>query len=1129
MKKREEKRKLCIDAYLQVSPSRSIHQIRAYVSKRRKQNLLKEKERERTSERRIAQEKPADQQPVERENKREARHERKGEERRGKKRKEEERRGKKRKEEERRGKERRRQRFAPNIEVTFGKKGFEENISGRDATVGRRRRGERRRRMDMSHNGQENTEKCSNVCSDEYNNEKFVHIERKLKVNRNNFLKETEQRCEGYAQSYNSYDIFPYGGLYYNDIIIKDVLKLTCKNYDDVGNRSTQDGHADGEYYLFLGAGLMKEEHVRKKHRSKNKMVFVLFINEMMLNRLRREQNESNRGNTRWGGDNHSKASAQLEQHQWQHQQQKGNRCESREGLTSDCQTGQVASNERGTAEVVSNYHRDKVNGTHFVSEKKRKIERSNRLKDLDDVLNEKIRNKNMFIKTRASFFYEDIRDKEGGTCTDVNRNKKNVDFESFYNHRKNENEHNTRKNNDVIYSGVPYERVVWPESGASAQIPKHGQEENTYDGSDCHHDGDNYDYDYYANRYYSNRYYDHYYDYDYDEYGNPIGGTSSARNVYADRSSVFLLSVLHHQDSVCSVKWKEGTYEKFSILVSICFDGYMYIWKEHLNCQNKMTFVSICRIYISSFERMVNSIKWCWVDKEEKYERYNFILNGNSNDMNLSKNEYLIVYGSRDDSGWYDTKGGSECGCFRTDGNCYPCRGEYTDGSFYPCDGNCINGRCDKSPSLCRNGSKIRNYARFDEFSSNNNEGGESMLFSVYAIFNIYDNNIHIKNILKYENVPIHLNFQYVMKAKINYDLMNTSLIPMYTDDTYIPDNEYNIKYGKWKIKKVYEYADSLLINNDLLTHSHVPPFSDVYMSQFALMSSSESDSANRSGCSCRGSRHNKERKKDYFLLFQKLLSAVNNLMPPFSIKLSTYDADIYKVSIKPSDIWVKKKKSVSVRYLLDYRNCNPSSNRKGKYAQKMGTQKMYGQKMGNQKVLTLEEKNIEALHYDVHFSTCQDVFILINSITNKMYLYDFPSCIKRKEYFPSLSHNQREIITEDCTIVDVKGSIDIHPYGKKQNNSGRMHSNRSKVPYGKNTLYGAKQNSCKANSEESWREDPSDALAGDNIHGEAHNKSGKRKMTKKGDTKREKKKTRKRKRMEFPLLPQKRDNRIV
>ncbi|CRG98486.1 conserved Plasmodium membrane protein, unknown function [Plasmodium relictum] len=784
--------------------------------------------------------------------------------------------------------------------------------------------------MDITFNNNINT--CDEMSYDEYHNENLLHLHRKPKIGKSVILKKIESKYEEKKCKYNSYDIFPYGGLFYHDLIIKDVLKFYFKKEQKEENVKNKD-------YIYLGAGIMKEQQ-NKKNEDKNKMVFIFFINETLLENLQKESQ--------------SKTSKNLKKKR----KKKKDTYLNNENVLSNDNSNDYESNinnenykskQESTDFSVKN--KDKIslitNDKEKVNKKKRK-----RLKDIDDILNEKKKNKNVFIRTKTSLFYEEIKNKEGGTCTDVNRNVKQINFETFYRDWQNNDENNTNKINDIINSEINNDKSTTIDST---------YEKSKYDKNESDDD----EISYYDN----NEDNDEDEDEDYDEDGNE---KKKKKNVYIDKDNIFLLNILHHQNNVYSVKWKESSYEGFSILVSLCFDGYMYIWKEHMNCQNKFTYISICRIYILFFENIINNIKWCWVNKNEQNENYNFFLNNKN--INISKNEYLIVYGSRNEIQ----------------------ENKESDNFLYK-----------------RN--KIKNCIYFDEFNDNY-DSKEYMVFSMYAIFNIYDNNIHIKNILNYENVPINVNFDYIIEAKFEYDIMNTSLISIYTDDTYFPESEYNIKYGKWKVKKIHEHSNSLFSNKNYF-YNRFFNINETYFSNSSLDSS-----PNDSHISYSNEKKEKEKKKkeNDFLLFQKLLNAISNLMPPFSIKISTFNFDFYKILIKPSDIWIKKKKSISVRYLLDYKNYDLSKKYKKKFS--------------------FKKKKYEE-HYSIDFNIYQNVFILVNKLNNKMYLYNFYNSLKKKKSHILKNSGEYSINNEISNIVSNSNNINTN-YDVNINNYEKTYS---------------------------------------------------------------------------------------
>ncbi|SCO63729.1 conserved Plasmodium protein, unknown function [Plasmodium berghei] len=814
----------------------------------------------------------------------------------------------------------------------------------------------------------------SSVCYDEYNNEDLLHLNKKIKINKNDFYKNPKNGYKEHNcyEPLNSYDIFPHGGLYYYDIIIKDILKYGFNNKNIALKYKKQNENCDNENYVYLGAGVLKKEQKNKKHRDKNKMVFIFFVNEVLLKRLRSKERKQIRWKER---ERHKRKKKNLEStcspennenniYCFEIPNKKNeNKDDNNNNIKNDqyhnIPNGDIIYNPAPIKEDDAKYQDKNIDGI-FVK-RKRKKRSNNRLNDITYILNEKIRNKNTFVKTKSSLFCEYTYLNEAGVCTDVNRNQKSINFESFYNDPK-------------IIGGntTPLTTSGYCKKDKTLKRCTDYSDSNDYsdisDSSDC---GDS---SYSSNCSDESSFYD-----DLMDRGEEV----SAPNVYTDKNNIFLLNILHHQNTVYSVKWKEGISENVSILVSICYDGYMYIWKEQTNCENKITFVSICRIYILYFEKIVSNIKWCWVKKENEYDYYNFIMNnvttfnGNSsNKMNITKNEYLIVYGCKNKS-------------FK-------------------------RANLDITPYKMKN--KIKNCIYFSEFENTSDEK-DFMIFSVYAIFNIYNNNIYIKNILNYENVPININFNYIINAKIEYNLLNTSLISIYTDDTYIPNNEYNIKYGEWKVKRVCDYLNNFLLNKNnsrnyfnQLKKSYISNFinlsscSDSSCSSFDQNYNDEKNNRRNSRYSIHNLNNNPNKqgnrninyesntsstrtsekiKERNFIFLQKLLNVVNNLMPPFSLKISTKNSDFYKIIIKPNDIWIKKKKSIGVRYILDYKNCECSKSYANKYF-----------------FLNKGKKNMNSqLFYNIDFNNNQNVLIMVNKLNCKLYLYDFSTCIKLKQ----------------------------------------------------------------------------------------------------------------------------------
>ncbi|CAD2098687.1 conserved Plasmodium protein, unknown function [Plasmodium vinckei lentum] len=798
----------------------------------------------------------------------------------------------------------------------------------------------------------------SSVCYDEYNNEDLLHLNKKIKINKNDFYKNPKN---GYKENncyepLNSYDIFPHGGLYYYDIIIKDILKYGFSNKNAALKYKKINENCDNESYVYLGAGVLKKEQKSKKHRDKNKMVFIFFVNEVLLKRLRSKERKQIKWKKR---ERHKKKIKKTEILANTCSPENNENSNIKNDKSHNIPNGDIIYNSPPVKEEDAKYQ-DKNRDGIFLKRKRRKRP-NNRLNDINYILNEKIRNKNMFVKTKGSLFYEYSYLNEAGVCTDVNRNQKSINFETFYN-----DPGKIDGNTTTLTTGEYCKKNNTPEGCADYS------DINDYNGGSDSSDCD--DSSYSSDCSDENSFYD-----DLME----RGGENSAPNVYTDKNNIFLLNILHHQNRVYSVKWKEGISENVSILVSICYDGYMYIWKEQTNCENKITFVSICRIYILYFEKMVSNIKWCWVKKENESDYYNFIMsnvttsNGNSsNKMNIAKNEYLIVYG---------------------------CKNKLFKRT-----------NMDITPYKMKN--RIKNCIYFSEFENTSDEK-DFMIFSVYAIFNIYNNNIYIKNILNYENVPININFNYIINAKIEYSLLSTSLISIYTDDTYIPNNEYNIKYGEWKIKRVCDYLNNFLLNKNN-SRNYLNQLKKSYISNFISLSSCSDSSCssfdkdyNDEKNSQKNSRYsihnlnnssNKRRSRNInyesntsstrtsekikernFIFLQKLLNVVNNLMPPFSLKISTKNSDFYKIIIKPNDIWIKKKKSIGVRYILDYKNyeCSKSYANKYHFLSKGGKKNMNSQ-----------------LFYNIDFNNNQNVLIMVDKLNSKLYLYDFSTCIKLK-----------------------------------------------------------------------------------------------------------------------------------
>ncbi|KJP85373.1 hypothetical protein AK88_05000 [Plasmodium fragile] len=779
-------------------------------------------------------------------------------------------------------------------------------------------------------------------CYDQYNNEILLHLEKEPNLNnRMHMLKRVRGKPWKDERTYSPYDTFPYGGIFYHDLIVKDVIKYCFKRGGDYLDVQPMAQSLDPPTtralpgYVYLGAGILKERQ-RKKHGERNRMVFIFCLNEALL---------------RGGSHVHpSRRHSQAE----------------------------------GVSDVAA-----KGGTLRSKSSRSKRQKKDNLLRDLDDILNGTRSHQNPFIKTKTSLLWEDVHNMEGGMCTDVNRDKKNFTFESFYcestftgslrgskmfaGGANGRSDHST---NDGTEDGTE-DGTDEGTNGGTNDDTEDSRSDNRSDRGSFRTDGDScpsWDHspEEYSPGYWGNSTDESPSEHDTEESSSESsdhGGHSQhdrhtylqrRRNVYSDPNGVFILNVLHHQCEVYSVKWKEKQNDPFCVITSICFDGYMYIWREHTNSQNKITFVSVCRIYVPSFEQMIGSVKWCWVDKDTSSENFCRFW-GNNRKANIARNEYLIVYGSRNE--W------SPGGGVRRRG----------------------------TPRGC------------DE-----RERTISSVFSIYAIFNIYSHDAHVKNILSYENIPINLNYEYVLQAKIKYGSLNTSLISIYTDDTFLPENEYHMKFGQWKIKKICPLSDSLLLDKSNPHRGVAREFNGWDHAEVTECSLSSSGSGsttdhNEEGGSdygdCDedyyhggdpGARHNggttvwrhprrkDNMKKKDFLLFRKLFSTVSNLMPPFALTISTYNGDLYKIMIKPSDIWIKKKKSVSVRYMLHYKVCEPSS----KWEKK-------------KKKLSSKGKHDEPILQEdcaIHFNVNHNAVLVQNKRNGKIYLYNFDMGVRSR-----------------------------------------------------------------------------------------------------------------------------------
>lgn len=107
------------------------------------------------------------------------------------------------------------------------------------------------------------------IFKDEVNvNENLLELHVKPKINKSScVLKSKLSKIEEKEKCvYNSFNVFPYGGLYYHDIILKDILKFSFKN--ERSNIRTGSKSEDNNY-VYIGAGIMKNMKKKKKQGKK--------------------------------------------------------------------------------------------------------------------------------------------------------------------------------------------------------------------------------------------------------------------------------------------------------------------------------------------------------------------------------------------------------------------------------------------------------------------------------------------------------------------------------------------------------------------------------------------------------------------------------------------------------------------------------------------------------------------------------------------------------------------------------------------------------------------------------------------------------------------------------------------